>query len=48
MDKRKGKKWPGRESHSRVFLRNRRGTKEPLDEGEREWEKWLKTQHPKN
>ena len=25
-----------------------RGTKEPLDEGEREWKSWLKTQHSKN
>ena len=29
--------------------RKRRGTKEPLDEGERgEWKNWLKTQHPEN
>ena len=29
--------------------RNGRGTKEPLDEGERgEWKSWLKTQHSKN
>ena len=29
--------------------RKRRGTKEPLDEGERgEWKSWLKTQHTKN
>ena len=29
--------------------RLRRGTKEPLDEGERgEWKSWLKTQHSKN
>ena len=25
-----------------------RGTKEPLDEGEREWKSWLKTQHSEN
>ena len=29
--------------------RKKRGTKEPLDEGERgEWKRWLKTQHSKN
>ena len=29
--------------------RKQRGTKEPLDEGERgEWKGWLKTQHSKN
>ena len=29
--------------------RKQRGTKEPLDEGERrEWKVWLKTQHSKN
>ena len=29
--------------------RKQRGTKEPLDEGERgEWTSWLKTQHSKN
>ena len=29
--------------------RKQRGTKEPLDEGQREeWKNWLKTQHPKN
>ena len=27
--------------------RNQRGTKELLDEGEREWKSWLKTQHSK-
>ena len=31
------------------YGRKQRGTKEPLDEGERgEWKKWLKTQHSKN
>ena len=28
--------------------RQLRGTKEPLDEGEREWKGWLKNQHSKN
>ena len=29
--------------------RKKRGTKEPLDEGERgDWKSWLKTQHSKN
>ena len=29
--------------------RKQRGTKEPIDEGERdEWKRWLKTQHSKN
>ena len=31
------------------YCRKRRGTKEPLDESEREeWKSWLKTQHPKH
>ena len=31
------------------YARNRRGTKEPLDEGKRgEWKSWLETQHSKN
>ena len=34
-EKKGGGEWPGRESQSSVFLR-RRGTKEPLDEGERQ------------
>ena len=30
------------------MVENKRGTKEPLDEGEREeWKSWLKTQHSK-
>ena len=29
------------------YDRNQRGTKEPLDESEREWKSWLKTQHSK-
>ena len=28
--------------------RKLRGTKESLDEGEREWKSWFKTQHSKN
>ena len=32
-----------------LYGRKQRGTKEPLDEGERgEWKSWLKTQHSKN
>ena len=32
-----------------LFGRKKRGTKEPLDEGERrKWKSWLKTQHSKN
>ena len=30
------------------YGRKWRGTKEPLDESEREWKSWLKTQHSKN
>ena len=30
------------------FGRKWRGTKEPLDESEREWKSWLKTQHSEN
>ena len=31
------------------YDRKQRGTKEPLDEGERgEWKSWLKTQHSNN
>ena len=36
-------------SHMQPYGRKQRGTKEPLDEGEKgEWESWQKTQHPKN
>ena len=32
-----------------MLMAERRGIKEPLDEGEKEeWKSWLKTQHSKN
>ena len=31
-----------------AYGRKQRGTKGPLDESEREWKSWLKTQHSKN
>ena len=35
--------------NSTLMAEKWRGTKEPLDEGERgEWKNWLKTQHSKN
>ena len=48
-------KFPGKYQYPRIcrwhhfYDRKQRGTKEPLDEGERgEWKSWIKTQHSEN
>ena len=42
-------RWPQIGRWCQLYGRKQRGTKEPLDEGERgEWKSWFKTQHSEN